>query len=203
MNVTTCAVRSTARADQRSAFQDRCVPYSRLAPGSTRRNNDGSELVRCPRVRGECVKGGTPPFTKGNDQPELAEVRGSARGSSGCGAKRRAVSGAGPQRQGSPTHDGIQTNAPAPEPLWWSGRPDLNRRPLAPQASALPDCATSRRVALNFSLRGQRAVCRSRPSGPAPPAPPSERRGRRRPARVWARGAASGPPAGRASRSWR
>ena len=27
----------------------------------------------------------------------------------------------------------------------WSGRPDLNRRPLAPQASALPGCATSRR----------------------------------------------------------
>src|SRR2546422_980772 len=26
----------------------------------------------------------------------------------------------------------------------WSGRPDLNRRPLAPQASALPGCATSR-----------------------------------------------------------
>src|SRR5581483_6357250 len=28
----------------------------------------------------------------------------------------------------------------------WSGRADLNRRPLAPQASALPDCATSRRL---------------------------------------------------------
>src|SRR5918997_4721965 len=28
----------------------------------------------------------------------------------------------------------------------WSGRPDLNRRPLGPQPSALPDCATSRRV---------------------------------------------------------
>jgi hypothetical protein len=27
-----------------------------------------------------------------------------------------------------------------------SGRPDLNRRPLGPQPSALPDCATSRRV---------------------------------------------------------
>src|SRR3972149_12274648 len=27
----------------------------------------------------------------------------------------------------------------------WSGRPDLNRRPLAPKASALPGCATSRR----------------------------------------------------------
>src|SRR3990172_10441948 len=26
----------------------------------------------------------------------------------------------------------------------WSGRPDLNRRPLAPKASALPGCATSR-----------------------------------------------------------
>src|SRR5918998_3748533 len=28
----------------------------------------------------------------------------------------------------------------------WSGRPDLNRRPLGPQPSALPDCATSRRI---------------------------------------------------------
>src|SRR4030065_623394 len=27
----------------------------------------------------------------------------------------------------------------------WSGRPDLNRRPLAPKASALPGCAPSRR----------------------------------------------------------
>ena len=28
--------------------------------------------------------------------------------------------------------------------FYWSGRPDLNRRPLAPQASALPGCATPR-----------------------------------------------------------
>lgn len=27
----------------------------------------------------------------------------------------------------------------------WSGRRDLNSRPLAPQANALPDCATSRK----------------------------------------------------------
>jgi hypothetical protein len=27
---------------------------------------------------------------------------------------------------------------------FWSGRPDLNRRPLDPQSSALPNCATSR-----------------------------------------------------------
>ena len=27
----------------------------------------------------------------------------------------------------------------------WSGRPDLNRRPLHPQCSALPDCATPRK----------------------------------------------------------
>ena len=30
------------------------------------------------------------------------------------------------------------------KPELWSGRPDLNWRPLAPQASALPGCATSR-----------------------------------------------------------
>ena len=28
--------------------------------------------------------------------------------------------------------------------MYWSGWPDLNRRPLHPQCSALPDCATSR-----------------------------------------------------------
>ena len=27
----------------------------------------------------------------------------------------------------------------------WSGRPDLNRGPLAPKASALPGCATPRK----------------------------------------------------------
>jgi hypothetical protein len=32
-----------------------------------------------------------------------------------------------------------------------SGRPDSNRRPLGPQPSALPDCATSRRVARNHT----------------------------------------------------
>ncbi len=32
------------------------------------------------------------------------------------------------------------------EPAKKSGRPDSNRRPLGPQPSALPDCATSRRV---------------------------------------------------------
>src|SRR6185437_15370668 len=30
----------------------------------------------------------------------------------------------------------------------WSGRPDLNRRPSAPKADALPDCATPRRKRL-------------------------------------------------------
>ena len=34
--------------------------------------------------------------------------------------------------------------------LNWSGRPDLNRRPLAPHASALPGCATPRP---NFGFR--------------------------------------------------
>jgi hypothetical protein len=34
-----------------------------------------------------------------------------------------------------------------PPPRKESGRPDSNRRPLGPQPSALPDCATSRRVA--------------------------------------------------------
>ncbi len=37
---------------------------------------------------------------------------------------------------------------------FWSGRPDLNRRPLAPQASALPGCATSRKSAHSRSNIG-------------------------------------------------
>jgi hypothetical protein len=33
----------------------------------------------------------------------------------------------------------------AENPYWaWSGRKDLNLRPLAPHASTLPDCATPR-----------------------------------------------------------
>ncbi len=43
------------------------------------------------------------------------------------------------------------SQTPRKETEWeWSGRPDLNRRPLAPQASALPGCATSR----SHSIRG-------------------------------------------------
>src|SRR5215469_16849525 len=40
--------------------------------------------------------------------------------------------------------------------LWrgaWSGRPDLNRRPSAPKADALPDCATPR-AAKRLMTRG-------------------------------------------------
>ncbi len=38
--------------------------------------------------------------------------------------------------------------------LLWSERPDLNRRPLAPKASALPGCATLRRnlTGLNYYM---------------------------------------------------
>ena len=39
---------------------------------------------------------------------------------------------------------------------YWSGRADLNCRPLAPQASALPGCATSRRD--NFTPSTQRTL---------------------------------------------
>ena len=41
-----------------------------------------------------------------------------------------------------------------------SGRPDLNRRPLGPQPSALPDCATSRRALFTVSIisDGPRAI---------------------------------------------
>jgi len=35
---------------------------------------------------------------------------------------------------------------PASRRKYWSGRPDLNRRPPAPKAGALPGCATPRHV---------------------------------------------------------
>ena len=35
--------------------------------------------------------------------------------------------------------------------MFWSGRPDLNRRPPAPKAGALPGCATPRQIAANDS----------------------------------------------------
>ena len=69
----------------------------------------------------------------------------------------------------------------------WSGRPDLNRRPSAPKADALPDCATPRRkdllgAALSTSARdGSKAQIQGatlrhvRPDTPrkaAPAAPP-------------------------------
>ena len=53
--------------------------------------------VRCPRDRGESVKGGLAPLSqKGNLESELAEARASARGSFDSGAKRRAVRERGP-----------------------------------------------------------------------------------------------------------
>ncbi len=38
----------------------------------------------------------------------------------------------------------------------WSGRPDLNRGPHAPQACALPDCATPRRTLQGYHRRSRR-----------------------------------------------
>src|SRR3712207_6467720 len=45
------------------------------------------------------------------------------------------------------------TRSPIP-PLTWSGWRDLNPRPLAPKASALPSCATPRRRPADRSGRG-------------------------------------------------
>src|SRR4029077_15549857 len=36
--------------------------------------------------------------------------------------------------------------------IFWSGRADLNGRPLAPQASTLPGCATPRRALFNSTV---------------------------------------------------
>ena len=179
------------------------------------RKDDGSELVRWRRVWGESVKGGHPPFhkrkrptgTRRSARQRAREFRFPSSGfpgpSSGCGAKRRVVRERGLGNCRVRTSEVRPDGAPAPEPLWWSGRPDLNRRPLAPQASALPDCATSRRVGADFSRRGWRGACRFAPSAPAPAALPSKPRGRRRPARASARAAASAPPAARVCRSSR
>lgn len=38
----------------------------------------------------------------------------------------------------------LVNNEPYGNMIKWSGRPDLNRRPLAPHASTLPGCATPR-----------------------------------------------------------
>ena len=50
---------------------------------------------------------------------------------------------------------------------FWSGWPDLNRRPLHPQCSALPDCATSRIVYQPGRLH-QCPVCEQQPIGYIP-----------------------------------
>ncbi len=42
---------------------------------------------------------------------------------------------------------------------YWSGRQDLNLRPLAPQANALPDCATSRII--EFKIRCASTLCQT------------------------------------------
>src|SRR5206468_11607990 len=36
--------------------------------------------------------------------------------------------------------------------IFWSGRPDLNRRPPAPKAGALPGCATPRRMSAHHII---------------------------------------------------
>src|SRR5262245_10897110 len=52
----------------------------------------------------------------------------------------------GPRAQRNPRSD------------YWSGRLDLNQRPLAPQANALPDCATSRNCRFFRLVTGPRFV---------------------------------------------
>ncbi len=63
--------------------------------------------------------------------------------------------------------------------LTWSGRQDLNLRPLGPEPSALPSCATSRDIIkslviqdFNFRWSGKQDL-NLQPLGPKPSALPS------------------------------
>ncbi len=49
---------------------------------------------------------------------------------------------------------------------YWSGRDDSNIRPLAPHASALPNCATARSIELN-ALHSSLLLLRDSPRGQA------------------------------------
>src|SRR6185295_4725748 len=46
----------------------------------------------------------------------------------------------------------LNTHLSALYMIFWSGRADLNGRPLAPQASTLPGCATPRRALCNSTV---------------------------------------------------
>jgi hypothetical protein len=81
--------------------------------------------------------------------------------------------------QNPPAFRASSTRGAGFEPAPKSGRPDSNRRPLGPQPSALPDCATSRRIAKIIPdapraiiVRVARAATyiRTDPDGELPPA---------------------------------
>ena len=61
-------------------------------------------------------------------------------------------------------------NLPEAPPVQWSGQRDLNPRPSAPKADALPDCAMPRQTACRLpTARGLPACARARILRSAPP----------------------------------
>src|SRR5437868_11095807 len=65
----------------------------------------------------------------------------------------------------------------------WSGRPDLNRRPSAPKADALPDCATPRAQALDDAAVSTSGQAPSKGQSPGATVAHVRPDARRRPAR--------------------
>src|SRR5215831_11094839 len=81
------------------------------------------------------------------------------------------------RRVGDNSHRGEVTLTPRKERIYrWSGWPDLNRRPHAPQACALPGCATPRPQ----EKRRESADYNRSPDEATGSCGPSSRRGARR-----------------------
>ena len=80
---------------RRCAFRrpvgQRCRSEGRAAFPERAKNNGSEPMVRCPRDRGESVKGGTPPFTKTTTPDRNSPKR--AIGARGSFDRRRAASG--------------------------------------------------------------------------------------------------------------
>ena len=96
------------------------------------------ESIRLQQTAKKAVKSGRPDLNWGPLGPEPSALPGYAT------PRKNQVTGN--RRQVTVMKKGADCSlSPVTCSLNWSGRPDLNWRPLAPQASALPGCATSRK----------------------------------------------------------